>query len=164
MLYHAWTIGSYHLTNGQHETSYMYMYSNCSEAVTGRLCASIFVLSCTVRSWLFNNHAYQCASSQTTSITSWKSTRPSRFFSCTLKNMGRPGYEASYFVQFTAIRGYVFVRYPEFRGCPYLRGWKCISSMVKSIGSMWFVRYYRGCPLLGGSVIGSSTVCTNQNW
>ena len=72
------------------------MYNSCSEAVTGRLCASIFVLSCTVRSRLFNNHAYQCASSQTTSITSWKSTRPSRFFSCTLKNMGRPGYEARF--------------------------------------------------------------------
>ena len=33
-------------TNGQHETSYM--YNSCSEAVTGRLRASIFVLSCTV--------------------------------------------------------------------------------------------------------------------
>ena len=31
-------------------------------------------------------------------LASWKSTRPSRFFSCMLKNMGRPGYEASVLV------------------------------------------------------------------
>ena len=44
-------------------------------------------------------HSYICASSQTTSITSPKSTRPSRFFSCMLKNMGRPGYKASKILQ-----------------------------------------------------------------
>ena len=44
---------------------------------------------------LLNDYSFQCMSSQTTSIMSPKSIRPSGFFSCTLKNMGRPGYKAT---------------------------------------------------------------------
>ena len=85
-----WMIGSCHLMNGQHETTYM--YNSCSEGSDWQTSHFNICLSCTVPSWLFNNHACQCASSQIMSIMSWKSTRP---FSGTLKNMGRPGYEAS---------------------------------------------------------------------
>ena len=40
--------------------------------------------------WLLNNYSFQCVSSQTISITSPKSTRPSQIFLCML---GRPEYE-----------------------------------------------------------------------
>ena len=35
----------------------------------------------------------------------------------------------------------LFVRYLEFRGCLYLGGLKCVSSMVESIRSTWFIHY-----------------------
>ena len=44
-----------------------------------------------------------------------------------------------YFVQFTVVWGHLFVHYPEFKGCLYLYGWKCISSLVKLVGGTWFV-------------------------
>ena len=48
-----------------------------------RLLGIILILD--VQKWCLIRHHY---------IT--KSTRPSGFFSCTLKNMGRPGYEAMF--------------------------------------------------------------------
>ena len=52
-------------------------------------CSQLWAGSC-----LMVIRSFQCASSQTTSTMAPRSTRPSRFFLCTLKNVGRRAYKA----------------------------------------------------------------------
>ena len=58
------------------------------------------------------------------------------------------------FVWYTAL-----VHYPEIRGCPLFGSRKCTVSIGIAVGT--YIHggpLYGGCPLLGGSVIGGSTV------
>ena len=67
-----WTTGSCHLTNGQHETSYV--YNSCSDAETGSLCASVVYIPMHV----IANHIYYIMKINHTIL----------LFSCTLEGLG----------------------------------------------------------------------------